>query len=150
MPIARTYQCTECFHRLEVILSSEQWNDPPPDCPLCAQQQMQQQFKPFSIGNTPTAQANAIAEKIAAEDYHVADMNRDHRLESTPKTRYKDPGSDRSTWGVANEALQQAVALGRQTRLQHGSGLDILQANLKSGVERDLIADSKKRMIRLT
>lgn len=150
MPIVRTYQCTECFHRLEVTLSSEQWNDPPPDCPHCAQQQMQQQFKPFGIGNTQTAQANAIAEKIAAEDYHVADFQRDHRIESVPKTRYKDPGSDPSTWGVANEALQQAVALGRQSRLRHGSGLDILQANLKSGVERDLIADSKKRMIRLT
>jgi hypothetical protein len=41
------------------------------------------------------------------------------------------------------------MAAGRQTRLKHGSGLDILQANLKSGVEPDLIEVSKRRAMRV-
>lgn len=152
MPIIRTFQCSDCFNRVELTLSADQWDDPPPVCPFCAQHPMQQEFKPFAIGGSPSARAHAIAEDIAGTDYHVADMQREHRPEGTPKVRYKDAvtaPAQASTWGAATEAIQTAMVYGRQTRLQHGSGLDILQANIKSGKEPDLIAMSKKRSIRI-
>jgi hypothetical protein len=65
--------------------------------------------------------------------------------------RYKDTSGTipASQWTAAQETLQAAVASGRQTRLKHGSGLDVLQSNLKSGAEPDLIEKSKQRMIKL-
>jgi hypothetical protein len=57
----------------------------------------------------------------------------------------------RSSWSIAREALElgemfeAAVASGRQTRLKYGSGLDVLQANLKSGAQPDLIELSKRK-----
>jgi hypothetical protein len=67
------------------------------------------------------------------------------------KTRYKDTSSTvpASTWTAAQETLQAAVAAGRQSRLKYGSGLDVLQANIKSGAQPDLIEASKRRMIKL-
>jgi hypothetical protein len=113
---------------------------------------MAQEFKPFGIGGTPAAKAHAIVEDIAAKDYHVADMQRDKHA-SVPQVRYKDATSmaaiPQSSWQAAGETLQQAMVHGRETRLKHGSGLDILQANLKSGAEPDLIANSKKRAMRV-
>jgi hypothetical protein len=55
-----------------------------------------------------------------------------------------------SLWGIAREALEAAVAGGRQTRLKYGSGLDVLQANLKSGAQPDLIELSKRRSPRVS
>jgi 2-hydroxychromene-2-carboxylate isomerase len=111
---------------------------------------MQQEFKPVAIGGSNSAKAHAIAEDIAATDYHVADMQREHRSEGIPKVRYKDTTSVQSSnWGAAQGAIEMAIAAGRQTRLQYGSGLDVLQANIKSGAEPDLIANSKRRGIRI-
>lgn len=150
MPIVRTFQCEDCFHRVELTLSSEQWDDPPPECPMCARREMQQEFKPVAITGSPTAKANTIAEDILANDYHVADIQRERRVEGTPSVRYKDAGTAPiGAWGSTNAAMEQAIAAGRQVRLQHGSGLDVLQANLKSGVEPDLIANSKRRAIKV-
>ena len=152
MPIIRTYQCEQCFHRMELTLAADDWNAPPPECPVCAEAQMQQEFKPFAIGGSNTAKAHAIAEDIVNNDYHVADMQREHRPQGTPKVRYKDAGSvpaQSANWGATSEALSMAIAAGRETRLQHGSGLDVLQANIKSGVEPDLIELSKRRSIRV-
>jgi hypothetical protein len=153
MPIVRTYSCAECNHWLTVTLTMEQVDDPPPDCPMCAQRTAQE-FKPFGITGSTSARAHSIAEEIATTDYHAADFQREHRQDGTPKVRYKDetPGAIASTWQKTNAhaALEQAVAIGRQTRIKHGSGLDILQANLRSGAEPDLIANSKARkMIKL-
>jgi hypothetical protein len=50
-----------------------------------------------------------------------------------------------SWWGIAREVLEAAVAGGRKTRLKYGSGLDVLQDNLKSGAQPDLIELSKRR-----
>lgn len=152
MPIVRTYACEQCNHFVEVTLSMEQCDDPAPECPACAARAMQQQFRPVAITGSPSARAHAIAEDIAANDYHVADMQREHRQEGTPKVRYKDasPSALPSSWsGTSQATLEAAIASGRQVRLQHGSGLDILQANIKNGVERDLIADSKRRALRV-
>lgn len=151
MPIVRTYQCEQCFNRLELTLPMEQWDREPPECPVCAQQ-TQQEFKPVAIGGSNLGKAHAIAEDIVSNDYHVADMQREHRREGTPTVRYKDASStpaQAATWGATNEALSQAIAAGRQTRLQYGSGLDVLQANIKSGVEPDLLALSKRRSIKV-
>jgi hypothetical protein len=131
----------------------EQADDPPPDCPMCAQRTIQE-FRPFGITGSTTARAHQIAEEIATTDYHAADFQREHRQDGTPKVRYKDQSSDvlPASWQKANAhaALEQAVAIGRQTRLKYGTGLDILQANLKSGAEPDLIANSKRNgMIKL-
>jgi hypothetical protein len=111
---------------------------------------MQQDFQPVAIGGSVRSKAEKMTEDILRNDYHVADLQRDHRDQSTPKVRYQDqrPQSN-STWGIAREALETAMAAGRQTRLKHGSGLDILQANLKSGVEPDLIEVSKRRAMRV-
>lgn len=156
MPIVRTYQCTECFHRMEQTLSSDQWEAPPPVCPRCAaydfEHRMQQEFKPFAITGSASARANSIAEDIIEKDYHVADIQRERRIQGTPKVRYQDAGSVPSTagtWGSTNAALEQAIASGREVRQRYGSGLDVLQSNLKAGLEPDLIANSKRRAIRV-
>jgi hypothetical protein len=124
----------------------EQWDSPPPDCPACAERQMQQEFKPVAIGGSISARANAAAEDIAANDYHVADMTRER--EGIPKVRYKDQiaaSVPPSTWGgVPHATLEAAIASGRQMRLQFGSGLDVLQSNIRNGIEPDLIANSKR------
>lgn len=152
MPIVRTYQCEQCFNRIELTLAAEDWDAPAPDCQICARQ-LQQQFKPVAIGGSISGKAHAIAEDIASNDYHVADMQRERRPEGTPKVRYKDAGStpaQATNWGATNEALSMAIAAGRETRLNYGSGLDVLQANIKSGVEPDLIEISKRRSIRVS
>ena len=53
------------------------------------------------------------------------------------------------TWGTSPEVLEKGIALGRQTRQRYGSGLDVLQKNLKSGAQVDLIEASKKRSMRV-
>lgn len=157
MPIRRTYQCPECFHRMEVELPGDRWNAPPPDCPRCnaydLREPMQQEFKPFAIAGSHYAKASAMAEDIITNDYHAADFQRDHREGSTPTVRYKDEKIDlpKAAWGtgMGREALESALSIGRRTRLEFGSGLDILQQNLKSGVQPDLIEVSKKRSARI-
>lgn len=160
MPIVRTYACEECGHFMDVTLRLDQADDPAPMCPRCTfgdahhygDARMQQEFKPFSIGGSHIANAHKLAETIANEDYGVADIQREYRRDGTPKHRFKDQGnpSQASTWGAANAAIEQAIAFGRQTRLQGGgSGLDVLQAALKSGEQADLIEVSKKRSMRV-
>ena len=150
MPIIRTYACPACNHWIEVVLTSEQWDDPEPDCPACKARTVQE-FKPFGIGGSTNGKAHAVAESILASDYHVADFQREHRREGTPSVRYKDQATPvtPSQWGQATAAIEQAIAVGRQTRIKHGSGLDVLQANLASGAEPDLIAGSKRKSIRV-
>lgn len=151
MPIVRTYACLECNHWLEVTLTADQWEAPEPDCPACATR-TQQQFVPFGITGSNTARAHDIAESIITSDYHAADFQREHRREGTPSVRYKDQNSraENSSWSGVSAALEQAVAIGRQTRARYGgNGLDILQANLKSGAEPDLIANSKRKSIKV-
>jgi len=145
--------CADCAHQMTVTLDYEQWDDPPPDCPRCAQRPMNQEFKPVAINGSPSARAHAIAEDIAANDYHVANMTDARKEGDVPKVRYKDsnPASvPASAWsGVPPAALEAAMASGRQTRLNFGSGLDVLQSNIKSGVEPDLIEISKRRAMRV-
>ena len=155
MPIVRTYCCVECNHQIEVWLENHQLDDPPPECPRCAawdlQEPMRQEFKaPGIINHTPQSKAEAMKDDILANDYHVADYQKD-KADPVPKVRYKDQNtrtSQRSTWQAANETLAEAITLGRQNRLQFGSGLDILQRNLANGTEVDLIKASKERMKR--
>ena len=153
MPIVRTYQCAECFHRMEVSMPFEDWDKPPPECPACAMrdQPMQQEFKPPAIVGSIRARATAIAEDIATNDYHVANFQSDRREGGKPKVVYKDqsPAQMASNWQAPQNVLETAIAAGKQMRLKHGSGLDILQAGLKSGTQPDLIAESKKRAIKV-
>lgn len=148
MPVIRTYACPACNFMMDVTC---EWDAGPPSCPECDRRDMQQEFKPFAIGGSATSRAHAIAEDIAANDYHVADMNIDRREGAKPTVRYKDQpaGRDPATWGIGSSDLQAAVAVGRQNRLTYGSGLDVLQSNIRSGLEPDLIANSKKQMIKL-
>jgi uncharacterized protein YlaI len=155
MPIVRTFCCPDCFHQMDVTLSMDQVDDPPPYCPECdgryrklGRPQMNQEFKPVALGGSNLSKAASIAERIATEDYNVSDFKLDGQGGKN-KVRYRDSDpSGKSTWGIASEALQGAIQAGRQTRLQHGSGLDVLQANLKSGAQPDLIELSKERMRR--
>jgi putative FmdB family regulatory protein len=156
MPIVRTYGCGSCGHFLEVTLTMEQVDDPPPECPKCANQNMAQEFKPVAIGGSIVGKAVRLAETIAAEDYGVADMQHDTRRGGTPKVRYKDQGNtlqqqQMSSWGAPGNVLSEALELGRRTRMANGgySGVDTLQAMLKSGEQPDLIEASKKRAMRV-
>ena len=156
MPIVRTYGCGDCGRFIEVTLTMEQVDDPPPDCPHCATVSMQQQFKPIAIGGSIVGKAVKLAETIAHEDYGVADMHHDTRQGGTPKVRYKDQGTSMqqaaiSSWGAPGSALQTAMALGRQTRIASGgySGVDTLHAMLKSGQQPDLIEASKRRAMKV-
>ena len=90
MAIMRTYHCPECNHRIEVTLTAEEWDSPPPSCTACDARQMNQEFKPPAIGGSVRAKARGIAENIIANDYHVANWQSDNRLGGTPKVRYKD------------------------------------------------------------
>lgn len=161
MPIVRTYACAECGHFLEITLSMDEWDAPAPDCPECANA-THQEFKPVAIGGSKYGRARALAEEIAEKDYGVADLkwrkDRDvaqatpHRLkDETPQTVAAATGLvPGSNWGVTGEALQQAVALGREVRLKHGgSGLDMLQRALKDGTQPDLIEASKRRAMKI-
>ena len=155
MPIMRTYMCGECSHRIEVVLSAEQWDAPPPSCDACDAREMRQEFKSPAIGGSVSYRAHKLAEDIIANDYHVADVKFDNREGGKPKVRYKDetPATIASAWTQAaqhNEMLQQAVAIGKQTRRDFGvDGLDILKANLASGAQPDLIEASKRRAVKV-
>jgi endogenous inhibitor of DNA gyrase (YacG/DUF329 family) len=159
MPIRRTFACPDCGHFLEVELSLEEYDALPPECPNCQADDMQQEFKPFAIGGSARAKAVKLAEDIMEKDYGVADAKVEGKEGGTPTVRYKDVTIDQarqamataapSTWTAGNETLQTAMAYGRQTRLKHGSGLDVLQHNLKNGSEPDLIEISKRRAIRV-
>lgn len=151
LPIKRTYACEACNHFLEVTLDADQWDAPAPECPACAVR-LQQQFVPFGITGSNTARAHSIAEEIVASDYHAADFQREWRREGTPSVRYKDQSGSTpaSAWSGVQGALEQAVAIGRQTRARFGgTGLDVLKANLASGAEPDLIANSKRKSIKV-
>lgn len=155
MPIIRTYGCPECFHQMEVVLNAEQWDDPPPSCPECDRREMAQQFKPVAIGGSHRSRAVAIAEDIAANDYHVSDFTASGKEGHRAKVRYKDDtgnvqtgkwtGPNAREMQMSQEALQTAVAIGRETRLKYGNGLDILKHTLASGEQPDLIEVSKRR-----
>jgi hypothetical protein len=135
----------------------DQWDEPAPDCPRCSGG-TQQDFKPVAINGSAYARARGIAEDIAEKDYNVADLQwrrnneqsqaTPHRLkDETPQSVMSATGSN---WGVTGEALQQAVALGREVRLKHGgSGLDMLQRALKDGTQPDLIEASKRRAMKV-
>lgn len=152
MPIVRTYGCNECGHFMDVTLTMDQVDDPPPECPHCAVRTFQE-FKPVAIGGSTVGKAVALAETIAHEDYGVADITHDTRHGGTPKVRYKDQGNaaQASAWGASGAMLEKAVALGRQTRMANGgfSGLDTLQKMLKTGEQPDLIEASKRRAMRV-
>jgi len=128
----------------------DEWDAPPPDCPMCASR-THQEFKPVAIGGSNRARAAALAEDIIANDYHVADFKSDGRPGGRAKVRYKDQRQATPTeWGAAQGVLQSAVAIGRQTRARYGpDGLDNLQRALKDGSQPDLIAESKKRSMRI-
>lgn len=162
MPIVRTYQCGECFHRMEVTLDGDQWDDPPPGCPSCEAREMNQEFRPVAIGGSTRARAIKMAETIAAEDYGVADMKLERQDNGPNAVRYKDVTPStvlQSGWGsipgagktitVDSALMSTAVAAGKQTRQEGGDGLDILQRSLKSGAQPDLIEQSKKRMMKV-
>jgi hypothetical protein len=116
---------------------------------------MGQEFKPVAIGGSTYSKARELAEDIAAKDYGVSDLHwrKDREVAQATPHRLKDEtpqsvaAATGSNWGVTGEALQQAVALGRETRLKHGgTGLDMLQRALKDGTQPDLIANSVRAM----
>jgi hypothetical protein len=147
--ILRTYACSVCNHTMEVELRSDQWDTPPPDCPWCCVQPMAQEFQPPAIGGSDRARATDMAHKIAVEDYKIADIQTGGGEGSVPKVRYSDSSQPASTWTAARGALETAVALGRESRLKYGNGLEVLQTSLKNGTQRDLIADSKRRSAKI-
>lgn len=150
------------MYQYEATLTPDQWDQPPPECPQCQAHLMGQVFTPPHINGSNYAKASAMAEKIAAEDYGVSNITRDHRMESTPKVAYRDDmmgqpigkGRDwvsdtQSTWGTSSAAFQQAAANGRRMRRQFGDGLDVLKSTLASGAQPDLLAASKRRAMRV-
>jgi hypothetical protein len=110
---------------------------------------MQQEFKPIAIGGSDRSKAVKIAEDIMEKDYGVADAKVEGKEGGTPTVRYKDENKGGSFWGIAQDTMAAAITAGRASRLKHGNGLDVLQQNIKNGVEPDLIALSKKRSMRV-
>lgn len=157
MPIARSYMCGECGHRMEVVLSAEDWDAPLPSCEACDAREMNQEFKPPAIGGSLRGKAVAIAEDIMANDYNVANAKFDNREGATPKVRYKDQNGSLppAVWANAQAQLAQAIDIGKAHRHHRydngpqGNGLDVLKAALDSGQQPDLIAASKKRAIKV-
>lgn len=157
MPIARSYMCGECGHRMEVVLLAEQWDAAAPSCEDCDAREMNQEFHPPAIGGSLRGKARNIAEDIIANDYNVANIKFDNRQGGTPKVRYKDQTGplEPGAWQKAQETLQQAVDIGKSHRNHRyangpqGNGLDVLKAALNSGEQPDLIAASKRRAIKI-
>ena len=151
MPINRTYICPECNYRMEVVLNADEWDAPPPSCEACDAREMGQEFKPPAIGGSVRARAAKIAEGIMANDYGVANFQSDRRQGGTPKVTYKDQPASAApaTWQVAahREMLETAISLGKANRGR--DGLNILQQNLASGAQVDLIEASKRRSIKV-
>lgn len=145
--IIRTYACPECGHRTKVELRSDQWDAGPPECQLCPAL-THQEFTPPAIGGSARSRATALALDIAEKDYGIADIQTTGREGSVPEVRFRDQSSSPSSWGAQGAALSQAMALGRENRLRHGSGLDVLQSALRSGAQPDLIEASKRRSAR--
>ena len=156
MPVVRTYGCQSCGTFIEVTLTMEQVDEPPPDCPKCAAIPMQQEFKPIAIGGSVAARAHKLAETIAHEDYGVADMQTASRQGDVTKHRLKDQGNAMqqaqvSTWGASGGLMDTAIAIGRQTRMASGgySGVDTLHRMLKDVTQADLIEVSKQRSMKV-
>lgn len=151
MPIVRSYMCEDCGHALEVTLRAGEWNAEAPECPACAAGSMGQTFKAPGIIGSARSRAVAVAERIAAEDYGVANMHVEGKEGVRNKVTYKDqPQQDRSSFISPNrEMLETVAAIGRETRIKYGNGLDVLQENLKSGAQPDLIKLSKQRSMRI-
>ena len=146
--IMRTYMCPNCAARIEVELRSDQWDAPPPSCPACDEHDMQQDFRPPAIGGSVHSRAAKITEDIISNDYNVANFTPDNRRGGVSKVRYKDQSAAvQSSW--SGDLLQQAISIGRQTRMEGGSGLDILKRNLADGTQPDLIEASKRRAIKV-
>jgi len=150
--IRRTFMCPECAHRMEVILTQDEWNSPPPSCEMCDARQMNQEFKPPAIGGSVRARASRITEDIISNDYNVANFHSDHRVGGSGKVRYKDQRENLPTanWqGVSGHQsmLETAISIGKANRGR--DGLNILQKNLQSGVQPDLIEQSKRRSIKV-
>jgi hypothetical protein len=153
MPIIRTYACGSCNFMMEVSLRADQWDAEPPECPQCAQH-TRQEFHPIAIGGSNRAKAVKIAEDIAEHDYGVADFKAEGREGGRATVRYKDQtinGVAPSHWNslAGNADFQKAMALGRDTRIRFGDGLEILQKNLKDGTQPDLIEASKRRSMKV-
>jgi len=154
--ILRTYVCAECNHMMEVELRSDQWDEAAPMCPNCIERHdgfsvgtpMGQEFKPPAIGGSAVGIAAKMAEHIAEHDYGVADFQSRGEGEAA-KVRYRNtnPG-ERSAWNGQRAALEQAIAIGRENRIRHGSGLEALQHGLRNGAQPDLIELSKRRLMR--
>lgn len=151
MPINRTYMCPECGNRLEVVLSSDQWDDPPPSCMVCDAHEMNQEFRPPAIGGSNMSRAAAITEGIMATDYNVANFTSDRREGGQAKVRYKDQTEvTPAVWQASRQMLEQAISIGKGNRREFGlDGLDILKRNLASGAQPDLIEQSKRRSIKV-
>lgn len=152
--INRTYMCPECSHRMEVTLSPEEWEKPPPSCEACDARAMNQEFKPFGIGGSVKAKAVALTESIIANDYGVANFQSDRRQGGTPKVRYKDQTASvlPSDWQAAGHKamLETAIGIGKQNRRQFGmDGLDMLKRGLADGTQTDLIQASKRKAIKV-
>ena len=145
--------CPDCSHRMEVVLSAEEWDAPPPSCDLCDARQVRQEFAVPAIGGSIGGRARKLTEDILANDYQVADVKFDNRQGGTPKVRYKDQtvSAVASSWQGANQLLEQAVSIGRQTRRENGGfdGLDMLKSQLASGAQVDLIEASRRRAIKV-
>jgi hypothetical protein len=138
---------------MEVTLAAEQWDAPPPSCESCDAKDTRQEFMPPRIGGSRGGKARALTEDIIANDYGVADIKFDNRQGGVPKVRYKDQtaASVGSSWQGANQLLEQAVAIGKQTRRENGGfdGLDMLKRNLASGAQPDLIEASRRKAIKV-
>ena len=137
-----------------IELRADQADDEAPDCPQCSSS-TRQEFQPIAIAGVKAgnrAAATALAETIAREDYGVEDMT--IRTGEHAKVRYKDRAPESqppSTWiGPNMDMLNAGLREGAATRRDFGgSGLDVLQANLNSGAQPDLIALSKRRSMKV-
>ena len=150
MPIHRTYMCSDCAHRMEVTLSAEQWDAPPPSCEACDAREMNQEFKPPAIGGSVAMRAARITEDIIANDYGVSNLTLDRRG-GPNKVRYKDDATALpATWQATDgnrSILETAISIGKVNR--GIDGLNILQRNLANGTQPDLIETSKRKSIRV-
>jgi len=132
---------------MTVELRSDEWDAPAPLCPRC-EQMTHQEFAPVNIGGSNAARAVKLAENIAEHDYGVADFTA--KSEAPADVRYRDSSATPSSWIGGHKTIEAAIASGRQDRLRYGgSGLDVLQKSLADGSQPDLIAQARKRGIRV-
>jgi len=150
VPIVRTLGCNDCARTWDVTLTAEQVDDPLPACPFCNNATFQE-FKPVAIrGKESKLESSEAVVENEMKERGITDITFRTKENLPPKVRYKTDKAQSNWMQPTGDMVAQAAQLGRADRQKFGAdGLEILQNNLRSGKQVDLVEASKRRADRV-